>query len=278
MARALRADRPDQPGPDQPGIVDGPDARGAAGDRLGFWARFRRTGDPARGPVSGVRLLSFAVTMSVAANVFLAAGISTMLPLKRDVPYLLQVSGINEAVAEVRPLRLQSDPMRLVAEKLAMRYVRIRHEIVPDFAEMNRRWGGKCLESQGLGPDDEMCGFMIRHSTPDIYRAFHAQNAKEIQKLIETGINRRVAISLEPIALDRFVYEIRFSLQDFKRRSRGDEPELVRSRHFVATVWVGFAAVDVKRRERFVNPLGFQVTRYELAEQKPPAAKEGRPQ
>lgn len=272
MAGPLRAAKGEGPG-----IVAGPDARGATGDRLGFWARFRRTGDPSRGPAGGVRLLSFALTMSAAVNVFLGASISAMLPLKRDVPYLLQVSGIGEAVAEVRPLRLQTDPMRLVAEKLAMRYVRVRHEIVPDFVEMNRRWGGKCLENRDLGPDDEMCGFMIRHSSSDVYRTFHSQNSKEIGKLIENGINRRVAISLEPIALDRLVYEIRFSLQDWKRRSRGDEPELVRSRHFVATVWVGFASFDVKRRERFINPLGFQVTRYELAEQKPPATKEAKP-
>lgn len=267
LTRALRATK-------SVGVAGGPDDA-PAGDRLGGWTRRHRTGDPARGPASGVRLLSFALTLSAIGNLVMALTLSDMFPLRRDVPYLLQVSDINQAVAEVKPLRLQSDPLRLVAEKQAMRYVRVRHEILPDFAEMNRRWGGKCLEKADLAPDDDLCGFMMRHSAPEVYRAFHNQNAKEISKLIENGITRRVTIGLEPIAVDRFIYEIRFVLQDWKRKSRGDEPELVRSRYFVATVWVGFDKFDVKRRERFINPMGFQVTRYELAEQKPPAPEKG---
>ena len=236
-------------------------------DRLGRWVRHHETGDGARDEDRRSRVLLFLLILSICANFILVVAVSNLIPLQHLAPYLVTVGEKGDAVAEVKPLRFGTDQEELLGKSLAMRYVRMRHEILPDFEQMSRRWGKKCLQEQ-VRPSDTTCGFVHEFSTPAVYADFFRKTDQDaISALIQDGITRRVTIDLEPIELDRNVYEIRFSIEDSKRDERNGEPEVIRRQKWIATVWVAFLQEEKKYDHRFINPLGFRVTKYELARQ-----------
>lgn len=222
------------------------------------------TGNPVRRRDRESRFQWMVIAALVMTNAVLATAIADLIPLRRWLPYLVQSEPLSSQVVEVRPLRVGSGPARQVAEIEAMRYVRMRHEVIPDVDTMRHRWDTSCLKGE-IAVNDRDCAYVSRHSTTEVYKAFTQDNIQDVRKLIERRVTRKVDITLAPIDKGNGVMEVRFVLRDYTSGAAG-EPGLRRQRRLVATLWTRFAEIEVDRDERYLNPFGFQVYKYELAE------------
>jgi type IV secretory pathway component VirB8 len=238
------------------------------GDRLGAWFRRHRTGDPSRADKRALRFMTFNAALGWLTALVLANAVADLVPLRRDVPYLMQVASGERQVADVAPLKVGVAREKTIAETMALEYVKVRHEVVPDAAEMNRRWGRSCLKNR-IHVEERLCGYMAKHSADDVYREFFEQNVKAVQTLIEEGIDRRIRVDLAPIERGEGFYEIRFTMTDSKPGKDG-LPETVRQLRYVASIWYEFRAEETVLEERYLNPFGFRVIRYRLAERQEP--------
>jgi hypothetical protein len=187
---------------------------------------------------------------------------------------------LDNAVLETKPAELKGSIRDVVSEGEAARYVRVRHEVVPNIVEMDRRWGRKCADSGEIDRFEEadmLCSYIHRHSSDAVYEEFVKADMKPIESFIKAGNGRSIKLLTDPIRKDRGpngdLWEIRFVAQDYKVREQSEghkfagEPLIIRERKFVATVWVGFDSQNLRpRKERALNPFGFRVTKYHLAE------------
>ncbi len=260
------------------------DAR-AEGDSLGPYTQEHRTGDGDRPQRHGLRIAVAIIVLQAFTILSLSNTVEMLFPLKEWVPYILEKRSLDDAVVNVSPGTMSARVRDVVSEGEAARYVRTRHEVVPDIGEMDRRWGRKCAETgnlSGFELADLLCSYMFRHSTADVYSEF-VRDLKEVEKFIDDGFGRKVRLLADPILKTRDkagdVWEVRFAAIDYQPAKRtvsyrfAGEPEtavregqVARERKFVAMLWVRFDESEAARRERHLNPFGFRVYKYHLAE------------
>jgi len=223
-----------------------------------------RSGDRMREERWRSRALALGLGTSLLVNLVLAATIGVLTPLRRDVPYFLSVAGRDQVVTETQALVQDSQAGRVIAEATAIRYVVVRNEIVPDAAVLARRWGTACLDqTREIG--DDLCGFMYLNSSDEVYRQFEEQQRSGLAQFIQSRRSRTVQLDEDPIPLGTGQFEVRFTLIDWREGANG-LPEEVSRRRLSANIFYIFRDLTVERRNRFVNPTGFVVTRYILTE------------
>lgn len=260
----------------EPTLLGSADALASGGgDRMGSWAESHRTGDPTRADRRALRVSVFGNVMQLFVILALVLALNDLLPLRRDVPYLLEVRGYDHAVADVRPLVTSSSRERILAQWEVARYVRVRNAVVPDLSEMDRRWGRKCVETTGPASyedSDLLCSYIYLHSSQEVYGRFLGQIAP-VKAFVEAGKSRRIKILSDPLRVAPGQYEVRFAMIDYGKPGVGqagpvpDAPRRLSERHFLARLWVTMDQPQhVDERLRFLNPSNFRVVKYELVE------------
>lgn len=261
-------------------VVHGQAGAVKRGDRLA-WVRRYLTGD-------GLRPAERALQWSVAFNFLLIvvhiqsfAAWNALLPLKRDVPVLYEVRGYDRAVVGIKTLQMQGEWLSVVLESEAVRYVKVRHEVVGDLDEMARRWSPKCAEKfdpVGYEDSDLLCSYMAFHSSEPEYRRFLENEVKPVKSFVDEGYSRQVKILQDPIRRGdmtddetgaRLVtYEVRFVLKDFRKRKLREgaalpgDPELVRERNMSSLVTFRQDGPIREVRHRHLNPFGLVAVKY----------------
>lgn len=205
------------------------------------------------------------------ALVGLAYGFATLGPLRRDIPYFVTVNPEHSQLIEIIPFRdtphiKTADSVDLFAKSMAMRYVKIRHEVVPDPAVMNKRWGTRCLGGGGPRAEDQDCAFIWTHSTQAVYSEFERRNKEAVGALIKDDIRRVVELTGEPRNVGENLLEIRFVMKDFQADRRTGKSVLLQSVEQSVYIWYQIRALQVEASQKYLNPFGFQVTRYERAQ------------
>lgn len=250
------------------------------GDKLGDWSQKHQTGDVGRGTSRGLRISVFGNVILVLVVYQLAVALSSLTPLRRDVPWLMQTYGEDRAVAEVRPVVRPDQWQEAVAEYEVTRYVRVRHEIVPDLPEMDRRWGVNCARNTARVSFEDgalLCSYMMLHTGQQEYARFIGQ-IEPVPAFIRDGYHRGVRILQEPLRMDTGLYEVRFLTTDWRERKMREgpampgEPEKVREKEYVARVWIEPFQGELLNGNRHLNLARLQVWKYELAESERSAA------
>ena len=205
------------------------------------------------------------------AVLVLGSALGAMIPLQREVPYFVQLADDTRSVVAIRRMTESHPAVEIVAEKLAIRYVAVRHELRPDTVEMNRRWGTSCLE-QPIAATDSLCAHVYKHSSPQVYDTFQVEiGDPQVVRLIEQGVTRRMLVDegsrfvgsrKTSTGVTVYDFEIRFELVDSHRAESGETVE-IRRRPLLGYVSATFRSQRVKRSERLLNPWGFVVLSYE---------------
>jgi type IV secretory pathway component VirB8 len=260
------------------------DLRGSAADA----AAERPTSDyPAGRDVPGLpdrraawtaRLLSVLLLASTILNVVLGMTISALLPLKEIRPFLVQVADERNVFVALRPIEEITAPeadgqrgipvtgMVLLTQQLLGEYVRYRHEIVRSTAVMEQRW----LQN----------GLLSMMSTQEEFARFQAATAPIFAEMRQNDVTQEVLI--ESINLQRrFVpgptpqqSQPGVALVQFRLIGRGPDARVIADRSWNATIEFGFYPIErIPAARRFLNPTGFVVTSYTLAERIPSAPR-----
>lgn len=195
-----------------------------------------------------LRSVSIGLIIALILNVVQAFVVFSLFPLKEVRPFLVRVADENSVVATIRPIQDTFEAIDILTESLVREYVLNRHEILRSNDVMTQRWG----ES----------GYVRMTSTAAEYRRFVNTVAATLEDIRredgETTVN---VLSVVPITEGRS-YVVDFRLTTYDRSNN-----IVGDRVFTATMEIDFLPLEgLTRQQMLINPTGFTVTSYSLAE------------
>lgn len=199
-------------------------------------------------PLEGRRYLwtsrAFAIGMylSLLLNIIMATALSIAWNLKEVVPMLVQFDEKKDTFVRILPIQKDMPGVQLMTEKLVGEYVKMREEVVLNEAEMKERYSN----------------YILNRTTADEYRRFIQQKSGAYKAFVEGEITRKVDIENVDLTPKGY-YTVDYVTHDFNT----DQDEIA-SRKWRAFITVDYLPRTVAYSERFVNPLGFQVTRYSV--------------
>jgi type IV secretion system protein VirB8 len=197
--------------------------------------------------IHGALRASRRIAWWIAGAACLVAGIEAMAlaalaPLKTVVPYAITVdrqTGYVEAIKPLAPGALGQD--QAVTQSNLVRYVLARETF--DATDLRESYQSVMLWSGGGARDDY--ARLMQRSTPD-------------SPLNLYGPTTTVAVTVKSVSmLSPTTALVRF---DTVRREVGATAEARRS--WVAAVAFRYTNTPMRQADRFLNPLGFEVTRY----------------
>jgi type IV secretion system protein VirB8 len=181
--------------------------------------------------------------VATAIALFEAAAIIAIMPLKTVVPYTLLVDRTTGYVQELQPLEADRiAPDAALTQSFLVQYVVARESFDIDALQSNYR--KISLWSTGTARNDYVSA--VQASNPDSPLARYPRT---------TTVNTRVK---SVTALDNKSALVRF---ETTRRDAGGQPGA--ARNWVAVIRYSFSQQPLQTEDRFINPLGFQVERYQ---------------
>ena len=169
----------------------------------------------------------------------------SLFPLKEARPFLVQIAREGSVAASINPIQESFDASDLLTEKLVREYVVNRHEILRSASVMQARWGD----------------YLEVTTEPREYRRFLDNATAAVDEIRTQGAERRVEIvSVSVLRDDVFIV-------DFRSISYDNRDREVDNRILTATVTAEFRALEnLSREQMLINPTGFTVIDYTLAE------------
>ena len=195
-----------------------------------------------------LRAITFAMFLSLIINgvlIFLLVG---LFPLKEIRPFLVRVSDAGDVVSSIMPIQDTFEAKNVLTEKLVREYVTNRHEILRSDLVMQDRWA--------------QTGYMGLTSTKDEYQRFVTEVTPNLDIIRSQGAERRVSIKGVATVQVGKVYIVDFESISYDQRNR----EILK-KNYAATVEIDFRPLrDLTREQMIVNPTGFTVNYFSLAE------------
>lgn len=195
-----------------------------------------------------------AATVAAVIAVLEAFALMLLTPLKTVEPYTLLVdrqTGFVQALTPLDPARVAGDAA--LTQSFLVQYVIARESFDIDALQSN--YTKVALWSSGAARSSYISGVQI--SNPESPLARYPRST-----VIETRVK-----SVSPIAPN--VAMVRF---DTQRRDAGGNAQPVRA--WVAVVRYRYSGAPMRLEDRFVNPLGFEVMRYQRNAEALPAVPE----
>jgi len=195
-----------------------------------------------------LRVVSMALFASLAVCLTLAFLLVSLMPMKEVRPFLVQVSDAGSVVAAIRPIQDTFEAKDILTEKLVHEYVINRHEILRSTAVMSERWSR-----------DKYMGVT---STAPEYNRFVGAMEGTLKQIRDKGAERRVQVlGVNAVSLGK-LYVV-----DFASRSYDQRGTLIDERIYTASIEIDFRPLkDLTREQMLINPTGFTVVNYSLAE------------
>jgi type IV secretory pathway component VirB8 len=195
-----------------------------------------------------LRAVSIGLMGAIFLNLALVMTLYALLPLKEVRPFLVRVMDESTVVADVRPIEDTIDARELLTEKLVREFVTVRHELLRSDDVMRARWGAD--------------GQLAMMTTEAEYRRFTTAIADVLEDVRRLDAETLVTIlSVVPITVNQsYVVDFRLTTYDRENRISSD---LI----YTATLEIEYRDLtDMTREQLLINPTGFTVTSYTLAE------------
>lgn len=238
-----RMSKKPSPGGDLPPTVEA-----ATGGTAGYPGEVRVTALRERRLLMALRGISLALIFSIVLNTVLAFIIVSLMPLKEIRPFLVQIAEEGTLVAAVRPIQDTFDAKDLLTEKLVREYVVNRHEILRSNSVMTTRWSPS--------------GYMGTTTESSEYSRFRNNATQLIDEIRQRDGQRRATIVGVNTVTAGKVYLI-----DFVSTFYDQNDSVLEQKNYTATIEIGFRPLtNMTREQMLINPTGFTVLSYSLAE------------
>ena len=195
------------------------------------------------------RVFAIFSAVSLCTNIVLLIAISNLLPLNRVEPYYLTFYNKGDQVVKVSESIRNKKIYDVIEESLVREYVQLRHTVVPDPEEMERRWSS---------------GGLLRWISDDgVYRAFNEDYKRMMDRIETQRYSQTVSISTVNLVSnprDRY-WQVNFETTEMIGEAR--KP--------ITRKWRAIVKIKLKDRkdgiiysERLKNPLGMEVSNYSV--------------
>jgi type IV secretion system protein VirB8 len=189
-----------------------------------------------------LRLAWMAASVAALVAVVEAFALVALIPLKRDVPYVLSVDRQTGYIQRINPF----DNDALTADAALTRSFLVQYVVARESFDIDN-----------LQEDHRKVGLWSADEARSQYLAL--MNSSNPQSPLAT-LPRRATISVQirsVSSLSRNSAMVRFSTV---RTDPGGRPQA--AQHWAALITHRFSDADMSAGDRLTNPLGFQVTRY----------------
>jgi len=195
------------------------------------------------------RVFAIFSAVSLCTNIVLLIAIGNLLPLNRVEPYYLTFYNKGDQVVKVSESIRNKKIYDVIEESLVREYVQLRHTVVPDIEEMERRWSS---------------GGLLRWISDDgVYRAFNEDYKRMMDRIETQRYSQTVSISTVNLVSDpkdRY-WQVNFETTEMIGEAR--KP--------ITKKWRAIVKIKLKDRrdgiiysERLKNPLGLEVSHYSV--------------
>lgn len=174
--------------------------------------------------------------------------IIVLFPLKEVQPMLVTLKEKSEQIVRIEPIERNEKATTLLMETLSRQYVSLRETIDLQTEEM--RWKHLSLMT-GAQLNEEFLSLMKPENQDSPFKKRQEEQVtREIQILSST--------SLAPSAPN--IFQVEWVSRD---RHKG---EIIGQGHWVSTLTVVLEPHEVSLEDQYINPIGFTVTHYTLAQ------------
>lgn len=174
--------------------------------------------------------------------------IIVLFPLKEVRPMLVTLKDKGEQVVRIEPITRNEKATTLLMETLSRQYVTLRETI--DLQTEDVRWKQLSLMT-GPQLNDEFMSLMKPENQDSPFK-----------KRLDDNVTREVEIlsstSLAPSAPN--IFQVEWISRD---RHKG---QVIGQGHWVSTLTVSLEPHEVSFEDQYINPIGFTVTHYTLAQ------------
>ncbi len=230
-----------------------PTASDSAAKRQGYYAEAASWAADTHGGLRASRRVAWWVAAGACAvAVFEALALAALAPLKTVVPYTITVDRQTGYVETVRPLApgaISQDTA--VTQSYLVQYVLGRETF--DATDLKDAYRKTLLLSAGPARDDYLR--LMQKTTPE-------------SPLNLYGPQTTVSVQVESVSL----LSPTTALVRFTTTRRDGGASTGTTQPFVAAIAFRYTSAPATQGERFVNPLGFQVTRYRRDSEAPAGA------
>lgn len=194
------------------------------------------------------------IVMAVAVIVALCEGIALicLLPLKTVVPYTLMVDRQTGYVQALKPLDAeQLAPSAALTQSFLVQYVIARESF--DISQLQSNYHKVALWSEGTAHDDYVAHMQVSNPASPLVRYPR-------RMLIDTTIR-----SVTPMGKNQ-------AMVRFQTRRRMPDGRGAVTQSWVTVVRFRYSGKEMPLEDRFINPLGFEVSGYERSAETLPDA------
>ena len=174
--------------------------------------------------------------------------IIVLFPLKEVQPMLVTLKDKGEQVVRIEPLERNEKAQILLMETLSRQYVSLRETI--DLQTEEVRWKHLSLMTGSQLNEEFMSLMKPENQDSPFKKRQEEQVTREIQILSST--------SLAPSAPN--IFQVEWISRD---RHKG---QIIGQGHWISTLTVSLEPHEVSLEDQYINPIGFTVTHYTLAQ------------
>jgi type IV secretion system protein VirB8 len=232
-----------------------PDAKLAAES---YFADARSWAEDARDAARRSQRIAWTVALIACAVVLLEAlAIFMLLPLKTIVPYTLLVDRQTGYVQKLNPIEQQTiAPDRALTQSFLVQYVLAREGF--DRATVQQDYRKALLWSAETARSDYAASMPISNPQSPLVRLPGGATVEARARSVSTLGPRSALVRFETV---------------FRDKGGTAQP----SQSWVALIDYRFSTAPLSVEDRYLNPLGFQVTRYRRSAEAPPIAASDEP-
>ena len=178
-----------------------------------------------------------------------------MAPQVSVEPFLVITQNESDKMVRYEVIATDMASRKQMMEVFIKQYVMMRNNVINDQKEMLSRW---------------FAGGIVNYmSSPDVYIAFKNETVNSLASLLKEGVVRDTEIiSMGKVGGEKSpVWKVDFRTYDLQAGNNEDDGRLVLKTHYwTASVTAFFIPQRIFMAKRFINPLGFTVTRYSQTE------------
>lgn len=180
-----------------------------------------------------------------------------MAPLVSVEPFLIIKQDNSDSMVRYEVISFDMASRKQMMELFIRQYVMMRNNVLLDEQEMQSRW---------------FAGGIVNYmSSPDVYIKFNQETVSSMTKLLQGNVVRDTEIlSIGKVGGEKSpVWKVDFRTYDLSRESGQESSDgrlRLKTRYWTASVTAFFIPQRMFMAKRFINPLGFTVTRYSQTE------------
>lgn len=178
-----------------------------------------------------------------------------MAPRVTVEPFLIIKQGNSESMVRYEAITQNMASTEQLMETFIKQYIMMRNNVIQDEREMQSRW---------------FPGGIVHYmSTPLVYEQFYNQTVGQLGEFLQEGVVRDTeVISAKRVGGEKsIVWKVEFRTYDLHRdTSQGKNQLVLNTKYWTASVTAFFVEGHMFMGRKFMNPLGFTVTRYSQTE------------